>query len=108
VLRVERDRQGAVKVFAGPKLTAAPAPIAEATMVVDASGSDAEPADDDNAGNVAPEPVAELPIIEAETVAPARRRKATKAKTAARPKAKATKTRARKSVRAKDVAADSE
>jgi uncharacterized protein (TIGR00288 family) len=33
ILRVERDRQGAVRVFAGPKLTVAPAPVPEAEPI---------------------------------------------------------------------------
>ena len=62
VLRVERDRQGAVRVFGGPKLTAPAAePIDEA--VIDAAVealAEAEP--------VAAEPVFEPPIVDAETV----------------------------------------
>ena len=50
VVRIERDRQGAVRVFAGPKLT---------------EGSAAVPAD---AEVMVVEPVTEPPIVEAETI----------------------------------------
>ena len=102
VLRVERDRQGAVRVFAGPKLTAAPAPPAvEVEQTVEPAVVVAEPIG---------EPVTEAPIVEAEVVEPpvkpARRRKTARPKPdPTTPKSKRT-TRSRKTVRAKDVAAD--
>jgi uncharacterized protein (TIGR00288 family) len=72
VLRVERDRQGAVRVFAGPKLTALSSAAAVDT-------GEAEPA------VVMPAP--ELPVVDAEAVAAApkkrvRRRKSVKTKSA--------------------------
>jgi hypothetical protein len=101
VLRVERDRQGAVRVFAGPKLTAAPPPAAVVEQAVEPAVVTAEPV---------AEPVTEAPIVEAVVVeAPvkaARRRTTTKPKAGPdTPKPRRT-ARARKSVRAKDVAAD--
>jgi hypothetical protein len=95
VLRIERDRQGAVRIFAGPKLTLPPPPSIEVEQVV------------------------ELPIVEAESVAevveaavvePAaktpRRRKTAKPKTdAGGTKPKRPRIRARKTVPTKDVAA---
>jgi len=101
VLRIERDRQGAVRIFGGPKLAASPAqpiqtePIAE-LPIVDA------------------EPVAELPVevavvtvpVEEPPARPARRRKAaTPRADTDGPKPKRP-TRARKTARTKDVAAD--
>jgi hypothetical protein len=105
VLRIERDRQGAVRVFAGPKLAASPAPP---------PAVEAEPAAEPEPAVVNAEPVAEVvteaPIVEAvvvETPAKAtRRRKAAKPRPgpdAPKPKRAA---KSRKSVRTKDVAAD--
>jgi uncharacterized protein (TIGR00288 family) len=102
VLRIERDRQGAVRVFAGPKLTAAAPPPVEEQPVVGAAVVTAEPV---------AEPVVESPIVEAvveETPPkPTRRRKTAKPKSGPdTPKPKRTTSRARKTVRSKDVAAD--
>jgi uncharacterized protein (TIGR00288 family) len=105
VLRIERDRQGAVRVFAGPKLAAAPPqPVAV----------EVEPAVEPEPAVVNAEPVAEVvaeaPIVEAvvvETPAKAtRRRKGVKPRpgpNTPKPKRAA---KARKTVRRKDVAAD--
>ena len=43
VLRIERDRQGAVRVFAGPKLAAAPAPPVDVEPVAEPAVVNAEP-----------------------------------------------------------------
>jgi hypothetical protein len=105
VLRIERDRQGAVRVFAGPKLAAVPAPPAAV---------EAEPAAETEPAVVNAEPVAEVvaesPIVEAVVVEPPakapRRRKAAKPKSGPdtpKPKRAA---KSRKTVRTKDVAAD--
>jgi uncharacterized protein (TIGR00288 family) len=102
VLRVDRDRQGAVRVFAGPKLTAAPPqPAVEVEQAVEPAVVTAEPV---------AEAVTEPPIVDAVVVEPpvkpTRRRKTAKPKPdPGTPKPRRT-ARARKSVRAKDVAAD--
>jgi uncharacterized protein (TIGR00288 family) len=105
VLRIERDRQGAVRIFAGPKLTAPSVQPVEVEQVAELPIVDAEPV---------AEPAAEAPVVEvapAEAPAkPARRRRPT-AKTkadaeAAKPKRAAT--RVRKTVRVKTEAADSD
>ncbi len=120
VLRVERDRQGAVRVFAGPKLAAPSA------VPVDGVIGDAAVGDMTYAEHVAAGPVLEPAIVDAEDVegvratAPAgtgagtgakkgvRRRRVAKPKAAGDPTgaAKPVRTRARKTVRAKAVAAD--
>jgi uncharacterized protein (TIGR00288 family) len=105
VLRIERDRQGAVRLFAGPKLTAPSVPPVEVEQVAELPIVDAEPV---------AEPAAEAPVVEvAPAEAPAkparRRRKTTKTKPdteAAKPKRAAT--RVRKTVRVKTEAADSD
>jgi uncharacterized protein (TIGR00288 family) len=101
VLRIERDRQGAVRIFAGPKLAASPVQPIEAEPVAELPIVDAEP-------------VAEVPVdvavvtvpVEEPPAKPARRRKAStpRADTDG-PKPKRP-TRARKTARTKDVAAD--
>ena len=102
VLRVERDRQGAVRVFAGPKLTvAATPPPVNVEQVAEPAVVTAEPV---------AEPVTDAPIVEAVVIEaparPTRRRKAVKPKPGPEtPKPKRT-ARARKTVRNKDVAAD--
>ena len=116
VLRVERDRQGAIRVFAGPKLTAS-----SSAAPVDGEIIDAEAVDIAEAEPGAVEPVAEPAVVAADAVAEAgagggetapkkavRRRKAVKSKSAAgaTKAAKPAKPRARKTVRAKPVAAD--
>ena len=123
VLRVERDRQGAVRVFPGPKLIApsTAAPVEEG--IVEAVGEDAAQAED-----VPVEPVVDRPIVEAQPVEEAgasasagaeggkkavRRRRAGPAKAArasAAPKAakpaKPARPRARKTTRRKPGASD--
>jgi uncharacterized protein (TIGR00288 family) len=120
VLRLERDRHGAVRVFPGAKLTgiAAPADVEDVPVEVAAEVVTRE--------GVAAEPVEEPPIVDAETVeqpsiveadaSPAR--KGTRRRKAAAPRAKAAKgetggkgervekPRARKSTRTKSEAAD--
>jgi uncharacterized protein (TIGR00288 family) len=116
VLRVERDRQGAVRVFAGPKLTALSS--AEPVEAAAVATGEAEP--------VAVVPAPELPVADTEAVAAApkkrvRQRKSVKTKSAkaadavskaakpagrGRKATKQAKPRARRTVRAKPVAAD--
>jgi uncharacterized protein (TIGR00288 family) len=116
VLRVERDRHGAIRVFPGPKLTRT-APVVVQEPVDDVSvEAVAEPVD---AAPMVPEPVAEPPIVEAQTVgdvempppmeeAPKRTRGRSRAKPApARGRtAKQTKARSRRPVRRSAAAAD--
>ncbi|OFW00543.1 MAG: hypothetical protein A3I61_12350 [Acidobacteria bacterium RIFCSPLOWO2_02_FULL_68_18] len=105
VLRIERDRHGAIRIFPGAKLTQpapSPAPIDDAVA--------AEP--------VAVEAVADPPIVEAEPVeqvepeppaAPprgGRRRKAPAGKSPRPRSVKSVKSRARRTVRTKEAAAD--
>ena len=115
VLRVERDRHGAIRVFPGPKLTrAAAVAVPEPVEDVAVEGV-AEPVDTFSVGA---EAVAEAPIVEAQTVddtdAPppverpkrARGRNSAAKPAAPRGAAKRAKARPRKTVRSKDVAAD--
>ena len=104
VLRIERDRQGAVRVFAGPKLTAPAVQPVEVEQVAELPIVDAEPV---------AEPAAEAPVVDvAPAEAPAksaRRRKTTKTKRDTAPgRPKRTGTRARKTVGVKTEAADSD
>jgi uncharacterized protein (TIGR00288 family) len=121
VLRIDRDRQGAVRVFPGanlmgrPPVQQQPAPDAGTDADVEAA---AEPVDGEP---VAAEAVAEAPIVDGETVEPpadvdvvavdapkkgARKRKAA-APRATKPAAGRTaKPRARKTARSKSEAAD--
>ena len=118
VLRVERDRQGAVRVFAGPKL-AAPS----SAEPVEAATVEAAVVEIDEAEPVAAEPVADPPVVDGETAAESgavavagaaapkkvvRRRKAVKPKStgAVTKAAKRAKPRTRKTVRAKPAADD--
>jgi uncharacterized protein (TIGR00288 family) len=121
VIRLERDRHGAVRVFPGAKLTGTPAPSELDGVPVEATEdvvSDVVLPD-----TVAVEPVEEPPIMDAETVealpadetvAPAtvkgaQRRKAAAPRSRTSKSEKAEKTpkpRARKSTRAKSEAAD--
>jgi uncharacterized LabA/DUF88 family protein len=117
VLRVERDRHGAIRAFPGPKLARA------AVVTIQ------EPAEDDETVEVVaavvetppvvPETVAEPPIVEAQTVSDADaasseeppkrtrgRRSAAKSGQARARTGKPARGRARKTVRAKDTAAD--
>ena len=121
VLRIERDRHGAIRAFPGPKLSR---PVT--VSIPEPSDDIVVPADDEpvtesvDAVSVVSEPVVEPPIEEAETIdetvtearveqpKPASRRRSGGAKSAqGRRGGKAAKPRARKSVRAKAVAADS-
>ena len=123
VLRIERDRQGAVRLFPGANLTGR-----SATTPVEYRGSEAGDVD----GNVdvvegqpvAAESVEERPIVDAETVEPSTAvevvaaetpRKGARKRKAAAPKAakvagtpRTPKPRARKSARTKSEAADSD
>ena len=100
VLRVERDRQGAVRLFAGPKLAASPAQPVEAESVAELPIVDAEPvAEAPLEAAVVTVPVEELPAK------PARRRTAKPKADTDGPKPKRP-ARARKTARTKDVAAD--
>ena len=99
VLKLERDRHGAFRVFAGAKLSAVPA------TPVDVEETPIEVVEEVVAQEaLAAEPVEEAPIVEAETVEPAPAKTPRRRKTA--PKAKAEKPRARKSTRVKSEAAD--
>ncbi|MBI3048143.1 MAG: NYN domain-containing protein [Acidobacteria bacterium] len=92
VLRVERDRHGAIRIFPGAKLTqAAPAP-AEEPVAADAR-SGVQP-------DLVAEPVVEPPILDAETVAEepkraTRRRKSETGKSSRAKAVKSSKPRAR-------------
>ena len=121
VLRIERDRHGAIRAFPGPKLTR---PV---TATVPEPGDDARGfgghrggSESVDAGSIVAEAVAEPPIEEAQTVddagtetpggtaetrvqAPQRSGKVAARRDEA---AKQPKPRVRKTVRAKDVAAD--
>jgi hypothetical protein len=126
VLRIDRDRQGAVRVFPGANLTPKVAvPVEEPILDVE-EGSDIEvPAEDVRAAAaIVGETVADSPIVDAEPMdegdrdgnvadgstparTPMRKRKTAAPRT---PKARAVKTakpRARKSTRGKSEAADS-
>jgi len=117
VLRLERDRHGAVRVFPGARLTGIPAPADVDGVAVDVAAEFAM------GGAVAAEPVEESPIVDAETVeqpsivegAAPPARKGTRRRKAAAPRAKAAKAetgekavmpRARKSTRTKSEPAD--
>jgi uncharacterized protein (TIGR00288 family) len=95
VLRIERDRQGAVRVFPGAHLEPRPAAQAE-PIDLDENVDVAVPPENvvEAVEAVAVEPVADAPIVDAEPVKPARKRKA-----AAPRAAKSTKPRARKSTK---------
>jgi uncharacterized protein (TIGR00288 family) len=111
VLRMDRDRRGAPRFFAGAKMTAG----APATDVIEASVEGVA----EGSASAAAEMVVEPPILDAETVEqpaaaaaepvkPARKRKAvaTKRTKEAGAAAKTPKPRARKTARAKAEAAD--
>jgi uncharacterized protein (TIGR00288 family) len=98
VLRMDRDRRGAPRFFAGPKMTAASPVAVEAAEVVEAAVEAVSEAPVSE--TVATEMVAEPPIVDAETVAAPSPRK----RKAAPKKAKTAKPRARKTPRPKAVA----
>jgi hypothetical protein len=124
VLRLERDRHGAVRVFPGTKLAGAPAPVAGDDTPLDVDGEVV------TLGTVAAERVEEAPILDAETVEPpvasdpdaTPARKRARRRRSAAPRAKAAKVekaakggenaervvkpRTRRSARAKSEAAD--
>ena len=97
VLRIERDRQGAVRVFAGPRLTPPPAPMIEVEPVAELPIVDAEPV---------PEAPVEAAVVDT-PAKPVRRRKTAKAKPeSSAPKPRRSGGRARKTVRTKGAAAE--
>jgi uncharacterized protein (TIGR00288 family) len=115
VLKLERDRHGAFRVFAGPKLTA-PQPRVEVEEPLDVAGEVVA----EEPPMIAVEPIEEPPIVDVQPVemaemrptesepepGPPLKKTARKRKTAA-PKPRAAKgTRARKSARTKSEAAD--
>jgi uncharacterized protein (TIGR00288 family) len=133
VLRIERDRHGALRAFPGPKLTHVASSVGEAVdepPAVDVSDEavrnrvlqpdDGQPdealqADEEHVrveAEAAAEPVSEPPIIEAQPIesleapepAPSKR---TRGRKPAAARVKTAKPRARKTVRAKLTAADS-
>ena len=121
VLRVERDRQGAVRVFPGAHMASrTTVPVEERAIDVDEQpdvDASAEPVDE--AAVVVAEPVAEPPIIDVEPVVTAgeevvveepakrsRKRKGPAPKARAARAATTTKPRSRKTGRAKSQAAD--
>jgi uncharacterized protein (TIGR00288 family) len=115
VLKLERDRHGAFRVFAGPKLTA-PQPRVEVEEPLDVAGEvvaeeppmiAVEPIEEPPIVDVQPVEVAEMRPTESEPEpVPPLKKTARKRKTAA-PKPRAAKgTRARKSARTKSEAAD--
>jgi hypothetical protein len=73
VLRIERDRQGAIRIFPGANLVAKPSPVDEPVVdeteevesVIDMATT-SEPAETVSAEPVEPEPVAEPPIVDGE------------------------------------------
>jgi uncharacterized protein (TIGR00288 family) len=89
VLRLDRDRRGAPRFFAGPRMTSAAPVAAEGSDVIEAAVEAVSEIPVSEPGLA--ETVAEAPIVEAETVeAPRRRKAATKRKTAAKPRARKT------------------
>ncbi len=107
VLKLERDRHGAFRVFAGPKMTMAFVPPVDVEEVEETPMEVAGEIVAEEPASVEAEPVEELPIVDAQPVeasepAPAPAKRARKRKTTA----KTAKSRARKSTRAKSEAAD--
>ena len=126
VLRIERDRQGAIRVFPGANLAPKPVVPVEEPEIIDVdeqpSYVDAPPPLEDSGEttDVMAEPVADAPIVDAEAVVDeetdqgagvrkaTRKRKSPPRATKATKTARATKPRARKSSRTKTEAADRE
>jgi uncharacterized protein (TIGR00288 family) len=119
VLRVERDRQGAVRVFPGANLTPrGAAPVEEHIIDDEQTDVDMTAETADSGLPLAAEPVSDSPIVDAEPVEEAvpaeaegpgrrggRKRKAPAARTTRAPKAaKAARPRARKTARPKSDA----
>jgi uncharacterized protein (TIGR00288 family) len=121
VLRVERDRHGAIRAFPGPKLNRAAVVSVQEPVDEVAVEAVAEPIEVEPEAPVVSEAVAEPPIVEAQTVevqeetppAPERpkrarsRTRSTKASSARGKAAKHVKARTRKNVRGNNIAADS-
>ncbi len=111
VLRVERDRHGAIRIFPGAKLTQPASTPMEEPAAVDVRGVRLQP-------DLDVETVTEPPILDAETVEqvepppgdepkrPTRRRRSEAGKPARAKAVRSTKPRARKTVRIKETAAD--
>ena len=106
VLRIERDRQGAVRIFAGPKLTPPPPAAVEVEQVAELPIVDAEPVVEASAeAEVLETPIVETPAVE--TPANVRRQRKTAAPRGdSGAKRKRATTGTRKTVRAKSTAAD--
>jgi len=122
VLKLERDRHGAFRVFAGARLTALPAPVDVEETSVDVTGevvteglpvTDAEAVEEPPIVDAQPMESPEAAVVEmdGEVVAPAKR--TARKRKAAAPRAKAAKgekaaerPRARKNSRSKSEAAD--
>ena len=117
VLRVERDRQGAIRLFPGQKLAARPAspgdvaiaePAGDVSVETVVADTISEPVDDQPIVDAVVEPV-ETGGLEPETPPKGGRRRKTAAAKPARPRAKTAKpatARARKSVKSRSAAAD--
>ena len=117
VLKLERDRHGAFRVFAGPKLTAPQQPrvdveepaldVAGEVVEEDTSTITTEPIEEPPIVDVQPVEASEMPPTESEPEPAAPPRKTARKRKTPMPKPRATKgTRARKSGRTKAEAAD--
>jgi hypothetical protein len=109
VLRIERDRQGAIRLFPGANLAPKPAmPVDEPEILDVEEETFAAPAE----AEIVPEPVADSPIVDAEPVIgdaameepvaeakPARKRKGAAPRASKTKTARAAKPRTRKSTR---------
>ena len=118
VLRIDRDRQGAIRVFPGVNLAPKPAMPVDEPETVDVEETAFEASVE---GEIVPEPVADPPIVDAEPVAadagtseepvaaaPKGARKRKSAAPRAAKTARPAKPRARKSARVKQDAGDRE
>jgi hypothetical protein len=117
VLKLERDRHGAFRVFAGPKLTAAAQPrvdveeppidVAGEVVAEEPSTIAAEPIEESPIVDVQPVEAPETPPIESEAEPVAAAKKTARKRKSPAPRTRAAKgTRARKSARTKSEAAD--
>jgi uncharacterized protein (TIGR00288 family) len=112
VLRVERDRHGAIRIFPGAKLTPPAAPPVDEAVAAEGRGVPLQP--DQAVESVVAPPIVEADVVEqpeseppADQPARPARRRASAAGPASRAKAvKSVKARARKTVRTKEAAAD--
>jgi hypothetical protein len=69
VVRIERDRQGAIRVFPGGNLAPKPAmPVDEPEILDGDVSADAEPNFNTASGEIVSEPVADQPIVDVEPV----------------------------------------